>query len=127
LVESDKTTIFTPLTSKPQNKMSYQLFISINTFVDSDKLPEYKKGSSKTLTISEVIMDLWGWDFAEQIVPDYCADDKGEIDSEDLLELYQSYCELRKETPDNDLIQLIENSKYGFEDGCSFFEYSQSY
>jgi len=107
--------------------MGYQLFIHINTFVDSDKLPEYRKGIYKTLTISEVIMDFYGWDFAEQIVPDYCEDDKGEIESEELLELYQSYCELRGETPDDDLIQLIENSEYGFEDGCSFFEYTQSY
>ena len=107
--------------------MGYSLFIYINTFVDSDKLPEYKKGSSRTLTISEVIMDLRGWDFAHQIVPDYCLDDKGEIDSEELLELYQSYCKLQKETPSKNLIQLIQNSEYGFSDGCSFFEYSQSY
>ncbi len=107
--------------------MSYQLFISINTFVDSDKLPEYKKRFSKHLTISEVIMDLDGWDFAEHIVPNYCSDDKGEIDSEELLKLYQEYCELKGETPDDDLIQLIENSEYGFSHGNSFFEYSQSY
>ncbi len=107
--------------------MSYQLFISINTFVDSDKLPQYKKGNSKHLTISEVIMDLDGWDFAEQIVPNYCSDDNGEIDSEELLELYQEYCELKKETPDDKLIQLIQNSEYGLEDGSSFFTYSQSY
>jgi hypothetical protein len=110
--------------------MGYSLFISINTFVDSDKLPQYKKvniGWSKHLTISEIIMNLRGWDFAEQIVPNYCSDDKGEIDSEELLELYQEYCELKEETPDDDLIQLIENSEYGWEDGNSFFEYSQSY
>jgi hypothetical protein len=107
--------------------MGYSLFISINTFVDSDKLPQYKKGNSKHLKISEVIMDLDGWDFAEQIVPNYCSDDMGEIDSEELLELYQKYCNLRKETPNDDLIQLIENSEYGFSHGNSFFDYSQSY
>ena len=107
--------------------MGYSLFISINTFVDSDKLPQYKKGNSKRLTISEGILVLDGWDFAEQIVPNYCSDDKGEIDSEELLKLYQEYCELKGETPDDDLIQLIEKSEYGFSHGNSFFEYSQSY
>jgi hypothetical protein len=107
--------------------MSYSLFISINTFVDSNKLPQYKKGNSKHLTISEVIMDLDGWDFAEQIVPNYFSYDRGEIDSEELLELYQEYCELKEETPDDDLIQLIKNSEYGFSHGNSFFSYSQSY
>jgi hypothetical protein len=107
--------------------MSYQLFIYINTFVDSEKLPEYKKGNSEHLTISEVIMDLDGWDFAEQIVPNYCSESKGEIDSEELLELYQEYCELKEKTPDDDLIQLIKKSEYGFSHGNSFFEYSQSY
>jgi hypothetical protein len=107
--------------------MGYSLFISINTFVDSDKLPEYKKTFSRHLTISEVIMNLRGWDFAEKIVPNYFSDDKGEIDSEELLQLYQEYCELKEETPDDDLIQLIENSEYGFSHGNSFFDYSQSY
>ena len=107
--------------------MSYSLHIRMVTWIDPKDYPQLSKGYSSLLSVSETIIQMHGWEFAESIVPGYCSQDNGEIDSEDLLELYKEYCEHTGDDLDEELMKIIENSSWGIKAGDSFFEYSQSY
>jgi hypothetical protein len=109
--------------------MGYSLYISLNTFVDTDKvsvqgitLPTL----GKTITVSQIILDLYGWEFAEEFAQEF-GNDCGEIDNEDVLRLYTRFCKITDNEIEQEIVDIIKNSVYGLEHGGQYFSFTQSY
>ena len=109
--------------------MGYSLYIDLNTFVESDKvsiegitLPTFRK----KLRVSQTILDLEGWEFAEEFGEEFDSD-SGEIDNEDVLRFYTRWCEITDNEINQKLVDIITNVEYGFEHGNQYFTYTQSY
>ena len=108
--------------------MSYSLYIYKKTFVKKDKvsIPHFNNDDDHVV-ISETIFDFHGWDFSRSI-PVIDEDElRGELVQSELIELYQSYCDVKGLEVDQSIISKIQESKMGFGDGECFFEYCQSY
>jgi hypothetical protein len=109
--------------------MSYSLYITRNTFVDNDKLSvegitDFNKSSS--FIVSQTFLDLSGWKFGEEM-SGWFELDKGEIDQEDVIDLYTRYCRITEQEVQQSVIDFVENSEWGLEHGKHFFTYIQSY
>jgi hypothetical protein len=109
--------------------MGYSLFINLNTFIESDKL-SIEGITLPTLgnkiTVKQTIFDLDGWEFAEEISGEL-EEVSGELDKEDVLELYTRWCEVTKNEIEQELVDIINNAEYGFQHGNQYFSYTQSY
>lgn len=109
--------------------MGYSLYIDLNTFVESDKLsiegitlPTLRN----TITINQTLLDLDGWDFAEEISGEL-DELSGDIEKEDVLRLYTLWCEITDNEIEQKFVDIINNAEYGFRHGNQYFTYSQSY
>ena len=109
--------------------MGYSLFINLNTFIQSDKL-SIEGINLPTLgneiKIQQTILDLDGWDFSEEISGEL-EELSGELDKEDVLELYTRWCEVTGNEIEQELVDIINNAEYGFQHGNQYFSYTQSY
>ena len=111
--------------------MGYDLYVKRKIFVDRDKvdLDHYVEGKSKSLVISEILVDFSGWDI-QPLVCNYLEMDNQEVDIEDILSLYISICESRKEEPIDSLVKILKKDlekNDHFSHGGVFYELSQSY
>jgi hypothetical protein len=109
--------------------MGYSLYIDLNTFVESTKvsieginLPILRK----TITVNQTILDLDGWEFAEEFGEEFDSD-SGEIEKKDVLRLYKRWCELSDVELEQKFVDIINNAEYGFKHGNQYFSYTQSY
>lgn len=112
--------------------MSYSLYIYKKTFVKKDNLsiPNvdfFNTDEHSHVVVAETIFDFWGWDFSERAMSIIEDEDRAEIVPSEVIALYEAWCELRGTEPDQNIISKLEASKMGYDDGCCFFEYYQSY
>jgi hypothetical protein len=76
--------------------------------------------------VKQTIFDLDGWEFAEEISGEL-EEVSGELDKEDVLELYTRWCKVTKNEIEQELVDIINNAEYGFQHGNQYFSYTQSY
>ena len=109
--------------------MGYSLYIKLNTFVEQDKvsiegitLPKFRKD----ITISHTILDLNGWEFGEEFAEEFDYD-SGDLDKEDVLRLYNRWCEIYDLEIEQEFVDIINNAEFGFRHGNQHFTFFQSY
>jgi hypothetical protein len=111
--------------------MGYDLYINRKVFVDTDKvnLSTYTKGNTKHLIVSELFINLNGWDLSD-VVQEYVNENTQELEIEDIISLYKQICKLRKEKPNKSIIDILKydlKHNVHYNDGGVCYEVIQSF
>lgn len=109
--------------------MRYSLYIYLNTSVEQDKvsiegitLPKLLKD----ITINQTIHRLDGWEFGEEFAEEFDYD-SGHLDKEDVLRLYNRWCEIYDYEIEQEFVDYINNAEFGVKHGSQYFTFWQSY